>query len=262
MDKKWKIIPIAGFILAVAVAAYFFRGNFLAGGKKEVKIDLNKEIVKDDASNPENTIPEDTNSAESASAENSQKEASASQTDEQKNNTVEKSPAVAETQSSLAADEPAAPAFSIKNNLVSWGYQKSSDRKIDTIIIHSTYNALGGDEHSLGKILDIYKSYGVSPHYIIYREGKIYRLVEEKNIAYHAGESSVPDGRTNVNNFSIGIEVIETASESPSSAQYSFLKRLIADIKSRYKIKYVLGHSDISPGRKTDPWNFDWGKIK
>src|SRR3989339_1870866 len=93
-------------------------------------------------------------------------------------------------------DEP-----KIINKLADWGFSKSDNRKIDTIIIHSSYNAVGSDVHDLDDIIyKEYKPYGVSPHYIISREGKIYRLVEDKNIAYHAGESKVPDGRTGVNN--------------------------------------------------------------
>ena len=107
-----------------------------------------------------------------------------------------------------------------------------------------------------------YKPYGVSPHYIISHDGKIYRLVEDKNIAYHAGESKVPDGRTGVNNFSLGIEIVNTKSEKPNEAQYNALRNLLTYLKSEYKIKYVLGHSDIAPGRKDDPWNFDFERVK
>lgn len=145
----------------------------------------------------------------------------------------------------------------IIKKLVDFGFQTSSGRTIDTIIIHSTYNALGGDPFSLDKILDIYKSYGVSPHYIIDRGGKIYQLVEDKNIAYHAGESKMPDGRTGINNFSIGIEMINTKTDKFTGTQYAALDKLIEILKSRYKIKYVLGHNQIAPGRKDDPWNLD-----
>ena len=154
-------------------------------------------------------------------------------------------------------DEP-----KIINKLADWGFSKSDNRKIDTIIIHSSYNAVGKDAHDLDDIIyKEYKPYGVSPHYIISREGKIYRLVEDKNIAYHAGESKVPDGRTGVNNFSLGIEIVNTKSEKPNDAQYGALNNLLAYLKKEYKIKYVLGHDDIAPGRKDDPWNFDFGKI-
>lgn len=147
--------------------------------------------------------------------------------------------------------------INITNRLVSWGYEKASGRKIDTIIIHSTYNALGGDPFSLKKILNIYKSYGVSPHHIIDRGGKTYRLVADENVAYHAGESRMPDGRTGVNNFSIGIEIINNKTDKFTSEQYSSLNDLLRYLRSKYPIKYVLGHNQIAPGRKTDPWNFD-----
>lgn len=147
------------------------------------------------------------------------------------------------------------------NRLVSWGFQLANGRTIDTVVIHSTYNATGGDPFSVSKILDIYKSYGVSPHYLVARDGMVYRLVEEKNIAYHAGDSKMPDGRTNVNAFSIGIEVIGKDDGSPSEMQYASLNNLLADIKKRHDIEHILGHSDIAPGRKTDPWGFEWKKI-
>lgn len=150
----------------------------------------------------------------------------------------------------------------ISNKLVSWGHQESSGRVINTIIIHSSYNALGGDEYDLGKLIGEYKSYGVSPHYLIDREGKIYCLVEERNIAYHAGESKTPDGRSGVNNFSVGIELMNTKEDKNTSKQYNSLRVLLAYLKEKYTIKYILGHNQIASGRKDDPWNFDWGKIK
>ena len=150
----------------------------------------------------------------------------------------------------------------IENRLVSFGFQKASGRDIDTIIIHSSYDALGDDPYSVAGLIAEYKSYGVAPHYLIDRNGKIYRLVADQNIAYHAGVSQVPDGRKNVNDFSLGIEIIEKKSDSPNGAQYSALKKLLTQLKSEYKIKYVLGHKDIAPGRKDDPWNFEESKIK
>lgn len=149
----------------------------------------------------------------------------------------------------------------VSDRLVSWGFLTTNDRKVDTVVIHSTYNPLGGDPFSVSKVLNIYKSYSVAPHYLMARDGKVYRLVEEKNVAYHAGESEMKDGRNNVNGFSIGIEVIGKDDGSPSEAQYNALRKLLADIKSRHSIKYIVGHSDIAPGRKTDPWGFDWKKI-
>lgn len=145
---------------------------------------------------------------------------------------------------------------------VSWGYQSSSNRTIDTIVVHSSYNALGGGEYDVDKLIAEYKEYGVAPHYLIDRKGNTYQLVKDRNIAYHAGASSVPDGRTNVNNFSIGIEMMNTKTDEYTSAQYAALKELIGNLKAKYKIKYMLGHNQIAPGRKDDPWNFKWSKIE
>jgi len=151
----------------------------------------------------------------------------------------------------------------VVSRLVSWGFQKSDSRKIDTIVVHSTYNTLSDDAYSLEGCISQFKQYGVSSHYIIDRSGKIYKLVDEKNIAYHAGISEMKDGRTNVNNFSVGIElIVKDSQDKPTDKQYDALSWLISDIKSRQNIKYIVGHSDIAPGRKTDPWGFDWGKIQ
>lgn len=151
--------------------------------------------------------------------------------------------------------------FPSVDRLASWGFERASDRDIDTVILHSTYNPLGGDPFSVSKVIGIYKRYGVSPHYLVARDGTVFRMVDEKNIAYHAGDSVMPDGRKNVNGFSIGIEVIGKDDGSPSKEQYAALGKLVENIKGRHAIRYILGHSDIAPGRKSDPWGFDWKKI-
>ena len=152
--------------------------------------------------------------------------------------------------------------LSITNRLVSFGFQKAQNRKIDTIIIHSSYDALGDDPYSVSGVIAEYKSYGVSPHYLIDRKGNVSRLVEDKNIAYHAGESKMSDGRTGVNAFSIGVEMLTTKKDKLTDAQYSALKLLISELKGKYEITSVLGHNQIAPGRKDDPWNFEWSKLK
>ncbi|MGC8594921.1 MAG: N-acetylmuramoyl-L-alanine amidase [Candidatus Kryptoniota bacterium] len=146
------------------------------------------------------------------------------------------------------------------NKLVNWGYSMNSAgvRKIEAIIIHSSYNALSPDSFSLAGVIQEYREADVSPHYIIDRQGEIFRLVPDKYIAYHAGKSKLPDGRTNVNELSLGIEIINTKDDRPTDAQYSALAKLVKCLERKYPIKYVLGHSDIAPDRKTDPWQFDW----
>lgn len=137
----------------------------------------------------------------------------------------------------------------------------SSDRDIDTIIVHSSYNAGSGDPFDREKTIQQYVDYGVSAHYIISRSGTIYQLVRERDIAYHAGVGKLPNGDTNINERSIGIELIGTKDSGYTKDQYAALQSLVAGLKKRYTIQYLLGHEDIAPDRKTDPWAFDWSKL-
>lgn len=148
----------------------------------------------------------------------------------------------------------------IIDKTVSFGMRPMQNRKIDVIIVHSVYNASGGDKYDVGRVINQFSHYGVSSHYVIGRDGTIYQLVKEKNISFHAGKSILPDGRKGVNSCSIGIELITSKDslDSPTILQIQSLTALVRDIKNRYKIKYVLRHSDIAPGRKTDPWNMNW----
>ena len=113
----------------------------------------------------------------------------------------------------------------------------------------------------MNDVIALWKSYGVAPHYMIARDGTVYQLVSDKNIAYHAGDSKMPDGRGGVNNFSIGVEILNTKTDKYTSAQYQATKDLIAYLEKKYGNMKVVGHDTIAPGRKTDPWNFDWNKI-
>ncbi len=166
---------------------------------------------------------------------------------------------LAETFPTQLSDEPA---LAMESRLLRFGYRvPSGSRSIDTIVLHSSYNASGGDQYDLEKTISQYETYGVGAHYIIDRKGVVHRLVEEENIAYHAGASKMPDGRKNVNDFSIGIEMIATEESGYTDKQYTAVNALIADIKHRHKIKSIVGHGDIAPSRKTDPWKFDWKKL-
>jgi hypothetical protein len=150
--------------------------------------------------------------------------------------------------------------FSIKSKLVSFGHEAARGRDIDTIVLHSSYG-VDGDPYDVEDVIGLWKSYGVAPHYMIAREGTVYQLVADKDIAYHAGESKMPDGRKNVNDFSIGVEILNTKTDSYTSAQYQAAKDLISSLKKKYGKMEVVGHDTIAPGRKSDPWNFNWSKI-
>lgn len=167
---------------------------------------------------------------------------------------LKKTESVSETKNSSSV--------AIENRLMSTGFSVPAKvRSIDTIVIHSSYDLNGSDPYSVSGVIKEYTDYGVSAHYLIDRKGTIFRLVEDKNIAYHAGVSKVPDGRKNVNDFSLGIEMMNTEKGQFTNAQYSAVNDLITSLKKQYKIKFVVGHNDIAPDRKTDPWNFDWKKL-
>jgi N-acetyl-anhydromuramyl-L-alanine amidase AmpD len=168
----------------------------------------------------------------------------------------------AEKKDQPAKAESAVSLSDIQQKLISWGFEyPAAKRDIDTVIVHSSYCLTGKDKYSMDCILKEYKDYTVSAHYLIGRDGAIYQLVDEKNIAYHAGVGQTPDKRNHINNFSIGIELMNTKIDKFTAEQYASLNKLLSEIKSRYTIKYVLGHDQVSPSRKTDPWNFDWTKI-
>jgi len=142
---------------------------------------------------------------------------------------------------------------------VKFGYAAGSpSRVINAVIVHSTFNNSGGDFYDIDLVIKQFSRYGVSAHYVIGRDGVIYRLVDEKDVAYHAGKSALPDGRIAVNSCSVGIELMTSFDEGPTDAQIKSLTNLVNDIKKRHKIQFVLRHSDIAPGRKTDPWNMNW----
>ena len=148
--------------------------------------------------------------------------------------------------------------LNIISKKINFGYKASNNRVISNIIIHSVYNNLGGEKFDIDLIIKQFSKYKVSSHYVINRDGQIFLLVDESNIAFHAGKSILPNGKSNINNTSIGIELINSVDEVPTENQINSLILLVKDIKKRHNIIYVLRHSDIAPDRKTDPWNFDW----
>lgn len=149
-------------------------------------------------------------------------------------------------------------AISVVEKKVNFGFSTAENRKIDAVIIHSTFNNSGGDFYDIDLVVKQFSRYGVSAHYVVGRDGTIFNLVDEQCIAYHAGKSSLPDGRTAVNSCSIGIELMTSFNEAPTEKQIETLILLVNDIKTRHAIKYILRHSDIAPDRKTDPWNMNW----
>jgi AmpD protein len=101
----------------------------------------------------------------------------------------------------------------------------------------------------------------VSAHFLIRRDGELIQFVSCADRAWHAGVSSWR-GRAACNDFSIGIELEGCDTIAFTDAQYRALAVLIDELRVRYPIVDVVGHSDIAPGRKTDPGPcFDWGRL-
>lgn len=105
----------------------------------------------------------------------------------------------------------------------------------------------------------------VSSHLYIARDGAVIQFVPFDRRAWHAGKSSFK-GRSACNDFSIGIELAGADNIPYTDQQYSMLIRVIKVLNQAYPdtaLNPVMGHSDIAPGRKTDPGPaFDWQKLR
>jgi AmpD protein len=119
-------------------------------------------------------------------------------------------------------------------------------------------NALPYDAHPY---YDGLRGLRVSSHFFIRRSGDLIQFVSCLRRAWHAGASSWR-GRERCNDFSIGIEWEGADDVQYNDIQYAVGARLIACLRCAYPILDVVGHSDVAPGRKTDPGDaFDWGKL-
>jgi AmpD protein len=120
-------------------------------------------------------------------------------------------------------------------------------------------NQLDFDAHPYFKNI---KDMQVSAHLLIKRDGLVIQFVPFDKRAWHAGDSSF-NGQDNCNDFSIGIELEGTDNIAYESVQYQSLNTILKSLKSVYPIQAVVGHSDIAPGRKTDPGDaFKWDEIE
>jgi AmpD protein len=104
----------------------------------------------------------------------------------------------------------------------------------------------------------------VSSHLLIRRTGEIVQYVPFDKRAWHAGKSEYK-GRERCNDFSIGIELEGTELIEYTEAQYQQLAvviQLLIETYPQLSVDRITGHSDIAPGRKTDPGaSFDWQKL-
>ncbi len=104
------------------------------------------------------------------------------------------------------------------------------------------------------------ESMQVSAHLLILRSGEVLQFVNFNDRAWHAGRSSYL-GKKECNDYSIGIELEGSDDQPFESVQYAVLAQVVESLQQAYpKIQqHLAGHSDIAPGRKTDPGPyFDW----
>jgi AmpD protein len=105
----------------------------------------------------------------------------------------------------------------------------------------------------------------VSAHVLVRRDGSISQYVPFHCRAWHAGVSEW-QGRSACNDFSIGIELEGADTEPYESSQYRALATLIVALLRAYpslSADRLVGHSDVAPGRKTDPGlSFDWTRLR
>jgi AmpD protein len=123
-------------------------------------------------------------------------------------------------------------------------------------------NCLDTDEHPYYQTIHQLK---VSSHILIRRDGRLIQFVPFHLRAWHAGVSSFA-GREKCNEYSVGIE-LEGCDNLPfEDEQYASLTELLKALFTAYphiNVERVAGHSDIAPGRKTDPGPcFDWVKLR
>jgi AmpD protein len=156
--------------------------------------------------------------------------------------------------------------------------ERPADATVELLIIHNISlppgefggvyvdqlfcNTLDCDAHAYFHQL---RELRVSSHLLIDRRGRVRQYVPFDKQAWHAGESSFA-GRTRCNEFSIGIELEGTDEQAFTDQQYASLDAITRLLMAAYpgiRRDRIVGHSDVAPGRKTDPGPcFDWQRFK
>ncbi len=115
--------------------------------------------------------------------------------------------------------------------------------------------------HAAHPYFETLRGLEVSAHFLLRRDGRLLQFVSLNERAWHAGQSQF-EGRTNCNDFSIGIELEGSDTRPFTRRQYHQLVTLTLLLQQAFPqltTERIVGHSDIAPGRKTDPGPcFDW----
>lgn len=193
----------------------------------------------------------------------------------------------------IAAVSVGAAEFTLVDRWMSVGFREGRGAAdvVNTVVIHFSSNVLANrtSPYDVDAVIATYAAADCSSHYLIGRDGTVYRLVDEAHTAYHAGAGTWRDRKDNLNPVSIGIELMGIGSAEEmekmvgfsreeymqipkehlgfTDAQYRALERLLKDIQSRhpaiqYDRQHIIGHDEYAPCRKQDPGSlFDWGKL-
>lgn len=152
---------------------------------------------------------------------------------------------------------------------------RPASTQISLIIVHSISlppgHYGGGEIHALftncldwhaNPYFQTIRGMQVSSHFLIARDGTTWQFVSCDERAWHAGRSAFA-GRSNCNDFSIGIELEGLEGTCFEAAQYTRLAALCRDIRLHYPIDAITGHENVAPGRKFDPGaQFDWQRLQ
>lgn len=139
-----------------------------------------------------------------------------------------------------------------------FGERRPAGAKVKFVVLHYTQT------ETLAQALDILRDPAreVSSHYVVDRDGDVYRLVAEDKRAWHAGVGSWR-GEDDVNSVSIGIEIVNDGPPEPyPEKQMRAVVALCRDLAARYPGVEFVGHSDVAPARKVDPGPlFPWERL-
>lgn len=140
---------------------------------------------------------------------------------------------------------------------------RAAGKPIDILLLH--YTGMPSEEGALDWLCS--PASEVSSHYFVFEDGRIVRMVDESERAWHAGQSFWA-GETDINSRSVGIEIANPGHEFGyrgfPRAQIAAVIDVSRDIRSRHPIppERVLAHSDVAPLRKDDPGElFPWSEL-
>jgi N-acetylmuramoyl-L-alanine amidase len=161
---------------------------------------------------------------------------------------------------------PVEPPVSVEDLDIPWVPSPNFNERPDpdnitTIVVHATANS------TLVGVISWFQNPTayVSAHYVIGKDGKMVQMVKDEDRAWHAGKSEWR-GVPNVNDYGLGIELVNLndGQDPYPEAQYQSLVKLCQALAHKYDIptEDIVGHYQVSPGRKTDPRGLDLSKLR